>query len=262
MNCKICESPAKLIFKKKLLEKYQVDYFWCNNCGLVFTEKPYWLKEAYKSAITDSDIGLVARNLLLSKAVCLLIFFKFYQSGRKYLDYAGGYGLLVRLMRDMGFDYYWKDNYCNNLFAKNFELESLVVNDRKFELVTAFELFEHFVDPLEEINKMLGFGDSIFFTTNLCNFNSVEDIKKWWYISAETGQHIIFYTEKSLAILAHKYKMYFYTDGMGMHIFTKRRFIINPFTIIKPMITFFDFINNRSKGLQKDYESVVHSIKK
>jgi hypothetical protein len=48
------------------------------------------------------------RNINLSKMVAtiLLLFFDF---RRKFLDYAGGYGVFVRLMRDIGFDFYWYD---------------------------------------------------------------------------------------------------------------------------------------------------------
>ena len=46
------------------MDKYDVKYFLCGNCGFVFTEEPYWLNEAYKSAINISDTGIVTRKNL------------------------------------------------------------------------------------------------------------------------------------------------------------------------------------------------------
>jgi len=35
-----------------------------------------------------------------------------------FLDYAAGYGLFVRLMRDAGYNFRWSDLYCQNLFVR------------------------------------------------------------------------------------------------------------------------------------------------
>ena len=59
MKCKICGSEASSFDSARILRKYDVDYFECPYCGFIQTEEPYWLTEAYSSAITSSDIGLV-----------------------------------------------------------------------------------------------------------------------------------------------------------------------------------------------------------
>lgn len=51
MTCKICGKENKFIFKAKILKKYDVSYFHCENCGFLQTEEPHWLSEAYKSPI-------------------------------------------------------------------------------------------------------------------------------------------------------------------------------------------------------------------
>ncbi|MDM9385348.1 hypothetical protein QUB80_32355 [Chlorogloeopsis sp. ULAP01] len=38
-------------------------YYFCEESGLLKTEKPYWLDEAYQEAIADTDTGLVRRNI-------------------------------------------------------------------------------------------------------------------------------------------------------------------------------------------------------
>jgi hypothetical protein len=42
----------------------------------------------------------------------------FIKKNGTFVDIGGGYGLLTRLMRDRGFDFYWKDPHCENIFAK------------------------------------------------------------------------------------------------------------------------------------------------
>ena len=91
--------------------------FWC---GYVQTEDPFWLEESYYSSINDSDTGMMMRNLWHMNVTTTLIYFLFNTKGQ-FLDYGGGYGVFVRLMRDIGFDYYWQDKYTENLFAQGFE---------------------------------------------------------------------------------------------------------------------------------------------
>jgi len=117
--CKICSGSAIKIFKGRVLNKYVVNYYKCIKCGFIQTEDPFWLKEAYSNAIANQDVGLVHRNLQVSTTVGAIVM-QHYNYKAKFLDYAGGYGLFVRIMRDKGFDFYWKDSYCQNIFAQHF----------------------------------------------------------------------------------------------------------------------------------------------
>lgn len=220
MNCKICSSEVKKNFKKKILNKYDVQFFHCNNCGFLFTEEPYWLAEAYNSAINISDTGILDRNIYFSKVVSSLIYFFFDKEG-VFLDYAGGYGIFTRLMRDIGFDFYWSDKYSQNLLARGFEYKK--IKKAQVEALTAFEVFEHLVDPLEEINKMLAVSENIFFSTKLLPEPVPED---WWYFGFNHGQHIAFYSRDTLTFIANKNGLRFYSFG-EIHLFTRKK--INPF---------------------------------
>ncbi len=117
MICRICASPSSPFGTARLLDRHDVQYFRCPACGFVQTEEPYWLDEAYAEAITRTDLGLVARNQgfsVLSRAVIGA----FFQSEGRFLDYGGGYGLFVRTMRDLGFDFRLYERQCPNLFAR------------------------------------------------------------------------------------------------------------------------------------------------
>ncbi len=219
MICKICNNPSKKIFEKKILQKYNTNYYKCISCSFIQTDEPIWYHEAYQSAITSLDIGLPNRNILLKQEIKKIIDCCFPES-KIYIDFAGGYGLFVRFMRDMGFDFYRQDDYCENLFAKHFNIEDAKTN--KFDIITAFEVFEHFKNPIEEIEKMFNYSDTIILSTELTP-DTNKDIENWWYIAPDTGQHIAFYSTESMKFIAQKYNKNFYSKYNNIHVFTSKK---------------------------------------
>lgn len=217
MKCKICSNNANKIFSKKILLKYNVDYHQCENCGFIQTDEPFWLEEAYNNAITSLDIGILKRNNELLQTMPKFID-TFFPQSKRYLDFAGGYGIFVRLMRDMGYDFYRQDIYCENIFSKHFDITDIDVN--KFDVVTAFEVFEHLENPLEEIGNILSYADNLIFSTDVVPEANVEN---WVYIANETGQHIAFYTEKALRIIADKFGKSYYRKK-NYHVFSATEF--------------------------------------
>ena len=147
-----------------MLGRYDADYVRCDHCGFVQTVDPVWLAEAYDEAVVSTDIGSVFRCDELSKIAKTLLH-AFFDPRARCLDYGGGYGLFVRRMRDLGYDFRWYDKYCRNLFAVGFDTD--LATGERFELLTAFEVFEHLPDPWTEIRRMAELSDNIFFTTEL-----------------------------------------------------------------------------------------------
>ncbi|WP_028845361.1 class I SAM-dependent methyltransferase [Thermodesulfovibrio thiophilus] len=216
MNCKICNQKTNQIFNETILNKYTIDYFHCPNCGFLQTEEPYWLEEAYSESINISDTGYLSRNIYLSKKLTVLLSL-FFDKKAKFLDYAGGYGVLVRLMRDIGFDFYWSDKYTQNIFARGFE-GSLSDN---YEAITTFESFEHFVEPIEEIERLLTISKNIIFSTELLP-DPIPKPKDWWYYGLDHGQHISFYSEKTFEFIAKKYNLN-YKNLDGLHLLSDKK---------------------------------------
>ena len=220
MCCRVCNQKTSEIFSHQVLGKYRVKYFFCENCGLLQTEKPYWLDEAYREAITIADTGLVARNIGISNRLTLLLFQMFGTSGR-YVDIAGGTGLFTRLMRDVGFDYYWHDQYCENIHAKGFEYSDSLGSCLA---VTAFEVVEHLEQPESFVVSALELAqtDTFIFSTELYA-DKPPFPSEWWYYSFETGQHISFYQLRTLKFIARKLEMSLYSFN-NFHMFTKQHF--------------------------------------
>lgn len=221
-TCRVCGGKAAHAFQGTLREAHQVSYFRCDDCGFLQTEMPYWLEDAYRESINANDVGLVRRNLWLSNVTALVTFWILSRNARG-LDYGGGYGLFVRLMRDKGFDFFWEDPWTKNLFARGFEY----VPGDNLDLVTCFEAFEHFVDPQREIEAMLERGGNILFSTQLLP-HPIPKPGEWWYYDLENGQHVAFYTRKSLERLAHRYGLHF-SSAWSVHMFSKKRVAVPMF---------------------------------
>ena len=216
MQCKICGSPSELVFKATVLKKYDVSYFRCSKCYFMQTEEPYWLPEAYSSAITELDLGPVNRAITGARIVESVIVLAF-EPNAKFIDWGGGYGIFTRLMRDMGYDFYWRDAYCQNLFARHFVAHA----DSGYELMTCFEVFEHYAQPMSEIETMLKVCLNILFTTEVPPPN-VTTATDWWYFSPEHGQHIAFYSVPALRFIASKFGLHLSTDGTALHLLSQK----------------------------------------
>jgi len=219
MNCRVCEHSVAPFATAQVLARYDVRYFRCDRCGFIQTEPPYWLDEAYADAITRTDVGLVSRNATLSSIAGALIKVFFDPEGM-FVDYGGGYGILVRLMRDGGLDFYRYDPLCANLFAKDYDVNP--VEATRFELLTAFEVLEHLADPRASLAQMARMSDNIFFMTELVPpGNPGPDA--WAYYGLDHGQHVALYSRRTLEFMAQELGLHLHTNGKSLHLFTRRR---------------------------------------
>jgi Methyltransferase domain len=242
--CRICSSSARPVFTHEVLEKYDCTYYLCATCGALQTEDPFWLEEAYASPVAAADTTILWRNMYLARAMSVLLYFLFDPRGR-FLDAAGGYGLFTRLMRDVGFDYYWTDKHAPNLTARGFEVDSDAAGS--FTAVTAFEVLEHLADPMAFVDELLETTrtDTIVFTTELFDGGPPAP-DEWMYYAFATGQHISFYQKSTLEFIGKRFGMHFHTSrtkwwflgGMGLHVWTRKK--INPLAwrvLASPVVT-------------------------
>lgn len=265
-TCKICGKATAFIFTQTVLQKYPVKYYQCGNCDFIQTDDIHWLKEAYTSAITALDIGILNRNLRMIHRVPRIIDALF-PGAVTMLDYAGGFGIFTRMMRDEGYDFYHTDPFCDNIFAKQFEKEN--APRQKFDLVTAFEVFEHFADPLEEISRIVEYSRNLVFSTEMVP-GDVNDIASWWYLSPETGQHIAFYSGRTLQYIAGKFGLNYY-GSENIHIFTEETpdddrlaYALRDKNYKKTLFGLrtvpLDFKITRQSLMQKDYEMLRKNL--
>jgi hypothetical protein len=213
-TCRCCGAKTSPAFTGVLIG-HQVGYFDCPDCGYVQTDAPYWLDQAYADAINDSDTGILVRNWTNARIVIATLL-ALGSSNGNVVDCAGGYGILVRLLRDLGLNAFWSDRYCQNLLAKGFEH-----SNEKATLVTAFEAFEHFIDPAAELDKLLAIAPNILISTELIASPAPRH-EDWWYYGKHHGQHIGFFRLQTLAKLAKSRGRFLLSDGKAYHLITSK----------------------------------------
>ena len=209
----------KSAFEAQVLGKYLARYEVCAGCGFLRAHEPHWLDEAYSQAIAVADTGLLKRNFSLAAKVAGALYWALDERGQgPYLDVAGGFGILTRLLRDMGFNFFWADKYCANLLAQGFEYRSEL---GACHAVTAMEVLEHLTDPLAFINDALlnSGAQTLLFSTELYE-GSPPDPAAWWYYSLGTGQHIGFFQRRTLEVLGRRLGLHL-TSANGLHVLSK-----------------------------------------
>ncbi|ATU67336.1 class I SAM-dependent methyltransferase [Piscinibacter gummiphilus] len=211
-TCRVCGGRSLFTYSQRVLDD-DVRYFDCAACGYFQTEKPYWLEKAYASAINDVDTGILWRNQLNVRRV-LMTLSAFGKLSGVVVDHAGGYGILVRLLRDVGVDARWRDKYCANLLARGFEADGT-----RCDLLTAFEVFEHLEYPLAELESLLAQAPVVLLSTDLIR-QTAPPAPDWWYLGQEHGQHIGFFRERTLAGMAKKLGCHHASDGRSLHVFS------------------------------------------
>ena len=214
MQCHICASGALPFGSIQVLGKYEVAYYRCGECGFIQTESPYWLEEAYSQAITKQDVGAMQRNTLNTLLTSSLLTLSF-PDMKQGIDFGGGHGVFVRMMRDRGYNFFWRDLYASNTYARGFEFDPVV----HYDFLTAFEVLEHFVDPITELESMMESADNLFVSTLIVP-EPAPALTDWWYYVPSNGQHISFYTDKALQYIAKRFNRHLLSNGV-YHLFTK-----------------------------------------
>lgn len=214
MSCVLCNGSRREVFRAKVLDHQDAAFVYCETCGLLQAAEPTWLEAAYSSPLATADTGAVERNLQIRSTATVIWDSLFKLSGR-FVDLAGGSGLLTRLMRDIGFDYWWSDRYMDNIFARGFEASP----GERFDGASAIEVFEHLPNPQEFLEASLSAFEptALLFTTQL--FEGEPPHPDWWYYSFATGQHISFYQRRTLERLADIVGMELRSVG-GVHLLT------------------------------------------
>lgn len=221
MTCHLCGAETHVAFSATVLGKHEAHYHYCDACDHVFVDQPTWLEEAYADAIVASDTDIAVRNVFTALRLAGIYYLVLGDRGAgKYVDVAGGYGLLTRLVRDLGFDCYWSDPYATNLFARGFEYEAGI---GPCVAVSAVEVLEHTPDPLAFIRQSLDDhqSDTLVFTTEVFPDDNPPSPPSWAYYALDTGQHIAFFSRKGLSLLAARLGMHYFPLGR-LHLFSRR----------------------------------------
>lgn len=219
-KCRLCDASLVHEFSLEILTHHNVKYFKCEKCLSLQTEFPYWLEEAYDEKNPSMlDTGAAQRNLH-NLAACFSIskIFKVVNV----LDIGGGDGLLCRLLRDHNINCFVKDKFILPTYSNGFSDQNFDTPD----LITAFEVLEHFANPKLDLNELFNLNpNNLLFSTGIYS-NQGSD---WWYLSPEgRGRHVFFYSKTALQFIAEKYNYSLIISG-GFIFFTKETNMLKSF---------------------------------
>ena len=197
--CRLCGGNAGFSFQKKILCKYNVNYFYCEKCGGLQTEEPYWLDEAYLPINEKFDTGQFVR--CLHNAAFLDAITSYFDIGTKPLiDYGCGSGLTARILRDVGINAFGYDTYSTPRLLMGFQKNTL--DDAS--IINVCEVAEHFTNPRSSFEDIFSCKPSIVIVqTGMFE----KPNKDWEYLAPEHGQHIFFYSEKTITYLAKNHRI-------------------------------------------------------
>lgn len=192
MQCKICNSDTYVLYD----EQFDMDYHRCTSCGFIYEDPKHHYtevkeKEEYGTHNNSiEDEGYVKMFRKFQKA------FEPFVNGKTLLEYGSGpEPVFSELMRRDGYEVTSYDPY----FLPD---ESYLKHT--YDVITSTEVFEHFVDPMAEIDKLMGLLKSKGLLAIMTQFPKDDDhFKNWWYRRDPT--HISFYTLKSFEVIAKKY---------------------------------------------------------
>jgi len=238
-HCRLCRGPVDKQFDLTVLGRYEVGYWRCRDCGSLQTAEPHWLAEAYSHSITLSDVGAV-RRCLTNRAVIWLILRLLRMRAPRLLDFGGGSGLLCRLLRDIGIDAWVYDPHGSCEYAQAFRTDMSDAGTGSFEVVTAFEVLEHLPHPDEGLAKLFRVNPTVLIASTVPYSANYDE--SWWYLSPGHGQHVFFYSQRALQLIADRYG-YSLMSINEWHIFTRRP--------VKPNMkrVFFRLLSGRSLRL-------------
>jgi tetratricopeptide (TPR) repeat protein len=192
---KTCEEERGLRLPKSGV---QIAYYLCDQCGFCFApEFTSWTIEDFEQRIYNDEYIKVDPDYILvrPKNNAGMLGEMFGAAKISHLDYGGGSGLLSEMLRMKG----WNSQTYDPFFNRNLRVEDL----EQFDLVTAFEVFEHVpnINALfADLQKVLKPDGILLFSTLLSDGHIRRGQRlTWWYASPRNG-HISLFSSASLGI--------------------------------------------------------------
>lgn len=230
VHCSVCNGLCSLLdvvdFNKSCeeargtflaLSGLPVYYVLCSQCGFCFApEISKWSLKDFAEKIYNDDYILVDPDYVESRprlnAQNLIATFGARAIGIKHLDYGGGSGELSALLKKAD----WHSTTYDPFVDTQVEIAQL----GQFDLVTAFEVFEHVPDVrqlMANLRILLAPQGIVMFTTLLSDGHIRPNQRlSWWYASPRNG-HISLFSKRSMAVLAGAHGFQFGSFSPGYH---------------------------------------------
>jgi hypothetical protein len=179
------------------MAKYDVGYFRCVKCGSLQTEEPYWLAEAYSADVPEEDAAYLSRNLEVARHAKLMLHLFGVPKSATVVDFGGGLGIVARLLAESGWTTFVHDKFTASPFPGIKWTEG-----RKADFLLASEVFEHLPNPAQDLEEVFGLQPRFLYARTTRYRHEGSD---WFYLAPETGQHVFFFTDEAMRMLASRY---------------------------------------------------------
>lgn len=228
--CPVCDAPSAIFdvvdFNKNCEEARglylpmsgrPVYYHRCPECHFTFAPSLHawsddeFLKHIYNEQYVQVDPDYV-KSRPATNAQFLSELFGEEKGHIRHLDYGGGNGILSAALREQGWQSQSYDPFPSN--------EQRIAELGKFNLITAFEVFEHVPDVEGLIKNLLSLMDEqcvVIFSTLLSDGQISPNTRlTWWYASPRNG-HISLFSKRSMVLLAERHKLTFGSFNANAH---------------------------------------------
>lgn len=210
MECKICGSKDL-----KEVTAYGKKYYNCHACDFIFIDESHLMTKEEELAEYELHENTIENEgyVRMFEKFMEEGFYPYVEPPKRVLDFGCGPGpVLSELMKRKGYEVEVYD-----IFYAPDKPEGL------FDAVTSTEVFEHFINPLKEIEFIVSIMKKGAYLSVMTQYHpkDEEKFKKWWYNREDS--HISFYTEETFEYIASKYALeYVYSNGKNLSVFKKR----------------------------------------
>ena len=198
--CRACGGPLRLSFEAQVLGDTAATFHNCTTCDSIIVLEPHWLERSYATTLfPDPDSGALRRTLYVNRYIRRMRGVGLLPRRYRSLDYGSGLGMLVALQLDRNAAARGFDRYAEPRFA---QLEcTKELPEGPFDLITAVEVFEHLLDPIEVLTSLrqrLAPRGVVLISTELYQRYRFPDPSRWPYLALDHGQHITLFTRDGL----------------------------------------------------------------
>ncbi|MCK4875783.1 MAG: class I SAM-dependent methyltransferase [Sulfurimonas sp.] len=193
-ECKICNGNTTAITD----EKTQKIYHTCLTCEYIFLDELSYIDEKSEKKHYDKHHNTFESFGYVKMFEELIDGFIIPQAQniKTALDFGCGEGEVLPILLEK-----------NRVICDRYDLfyfPKKVYENKKYDLITSTEVFEHLIDPLSILKELLSHVNKDGFLLLMSAFhpNNEEEFLKWWYIRDIT--HIGFFNLKTFEYLAQE----------------------------------------------------------
>jgi hypothetical protein len=188
MKCKICLSETERTDVKGKI------YYHCKKCSFIFLDDKFIVsseKEKQRYLKHQNSIENEGYIAMFEDFINKILQQK--KDVKTALDFGSGPNAVLKLLLE-------KEGIKTDAYDVYFSPEKVFEN-KKYDLITCTEVFEHLKDPAETMKILKKHLNNMGIIAIMTLFHPEKDeFKDWWYITDET--HIAFYNEKTFEHIA------------------------------------------------------------